>query len=104
MVDQDIVQKMTRRIVERFAPQKIIAFGSWARGETGPDSDIDFLVIMPYTGSKRDWQVAIRRELKDFQVPKDIIVASNEEIEQKKTINGYIYKTAIAEGVVLYER
>ncbi|MGQ9779728.1 MAG: nucleotidyltransferase domain-containing protein [Bacillota bacterium] len=84
MVDQDIVKKMTQRIVERFAPPKIIAFGSWARGETGPDSDIDFLVIMPYTGSKRDWQVAIRRELKDFQVPKDIIVATNEEIEQKK--------------------
>ena len=40
MVDQDIVGKMTQRIVERFAPQKIIAFGSWARGEIGPDSDM----------------------------------------------------------------
>lgn len=104
MIASDVVEKMAQRIVERFAPHKIIAFGSWARGETGPDSDIDLLVIMPYLGSKRDCQVAIRRELKDFQVPKDIVVANSEEIAQKSAINGLIYKTALSEGVTLYER
>ena len=103
MVNQEIVKQMTQRIVECFAPHKIIAFGSWARGEVTPDSDIDFLVIMPYGDSKRDCQVAIRRELKDFRIPKDIIVATDEEIAQK-SINGYIYKAALSEGVVLYER
>ena len=103
LVNQEIVKQMTQRIVECFAPRKIIAFGSWARGEVTPDSDIDFLVIMPYGDSKRDCQVAIRRELKDFRIPKDIIVATDEEIAQK-SINGYIYKAALSEGVVLYER
>ena len=95
---------MTQRIVEHFAPQKVIAFGSWARGEAKPDSDIDFLVIMPHGVSKRDSQVAIRRALKDFAVPKDVIVASSEEIKQKQKINGLIYRAAMSEGVVLYER
>lgn len=62
------------------------------------------MVITPYTGSKRDIQVAIRRELKGFGVPKDVIVATKEEIEQKKDMPGYIYGTALREGKVVYER
>lgn len=104
MVDKGIVQTMTNLIVERFAPLKVIVFGSWARGEETPDSDLDFLVVVPYRNSKRDCQVAIRRELKDFLVPKDIIVLSPEEFVQKGTLNGYIYKTAIQEGKILYEQ
>lgn len=104
MIDAEIVERMVRRIVERFSPNKVILFGSWARGEANPDSDVDFLVVMPYTGSKREWQVQIRRELKDFDVPKDIIVVSPEELEHKATLNGYIYQIAVREGKTLYER
>ncbi|KUO74050.1 MAG: hypothetical protein APF81_21250 [Desulfosporosinus sp. BRH_c37] len=62
------------------------------------------MVIMPYNGSKRDTQVAIRRVLKGFGVPKDVIVATRQEIEQKQNISGYIYGTALREGKVVYER
>ena len=104
MVTQETVQKMTQRIVEKFSPEKIILFGSWAREEAGPESDVDFLVVMPWTGSKRDIQVSIRRELKDFEAPKDIIVVSPEELVHKQTLNGYIYKPVIEGGKVVYER
>lgn len=61
MINQHIVQAMTKIIVDSFAPDKIIVFGSWARDEVTKDSDIDFMVITSYEGSKRDLQVAIRR-------------------------------------------
>jgi predicted nucleotidyltransferase len=104
MISTETVQQMTKRIIENFAPQKVIAFGSWARGETNADSDIDFLIVMPYSGSKRELQVSIRRYLKDFDVPKDVIVASPEELAEKRFLNGYIYQSAILEGKVLYEQ
>ncbi|NLC67849.1 MAG: nucleotidyltransferase domain-containing protein [Clostridiaceae bacterium] len=104
MVNDHIVQSMIEKIVNIFSPEKIIVFGSWARNEATKDSDIDFLVITSYNGSKRDLQVAIRRALKGYGIPKDVIVASKEEIEQKKDLPGYIYKTALREGKVVYER
>ena len=53
MINEDLVHTMTNPIVDRFTPEKIV-FGSWARGETLPDSDCDFLVVMLYQGSKKE--------------------------------------------------
>ena len=44
---QETISEMVRRIVERFHPEKIILFGSYARGTAGPDSDVDLLVVLP---------------------------------------------------------
>ena len=103
MINEDIVQSMTERIVNAFSPKKIIVFGSWARNEATKDSDIDFLVITHYKGSKRDIQVAIRRELKGFGIPKDVIVASKEDIEQKR-FTGLYLRNCLTGGKVVYER
>ena len=59
MITDEIVRAMTDRIADKFYPDKIIVFGSWARGELTEHSDLDFLVIMPHSGSKRDAQVAV---------------------------------------------
>jgi predicted nucleotidyltransferase len=48
------IDAMVRRIVQRFDPEKVILFGSHARGTAGPDSDVDLLVVMTVRGSKRD--------------------------------------------------
>ncbi|MDD4760666.1 MAG: nucleotidyltransferase domain-containing protein [Bacteroidaceae bacterium] len=95
MISDHIVQSMAEKIINAFSPEKIIVFGSWARNEVTKGSDIDFLVITSYEGSKRDIQVAMRRKLKGFGIPKDVIVASKEEIDQKKDLPGYIYGTAL---------
>lgn len=104
MANAEIIQQMTQRIVDAFSPQKVVVFGSWARGEATADSDVDLLVVMPYSGSKRDCQVSIRHQLRDFDVSKDVLVISPEEYEQKGNTNGYIYQSIVAEGKVLYER
>ena len=70
---------MADRIVARFNPEKIILFGSHARGEGGQDSDVDLLVVMPVKGSKRKIRLNIRQALRDIHIPKDIIVSTPEK-------------------------
>lgn len=93
---------MVRRIVSRFHPEQIILFGSHARGDAGPDSDVDLLVVMPLVGSKLEKQLEIRLALRSFQVPKDIVVTTPEEFQWRKEIPGTIERPAAREGKVLY--
>jgi predicted nucleotidyltransferase len=97
------IQEMVRRIVEGFDPEKIILFGSQARGDAGPDSDVDLLVVMP-TDSKRDTSVQIGVALHAMGVPKDVMVITPDEFERRKNIAGTIAYPAHHEGRVLYER
>ena len=55
------IDRMVQRIVRKFHPEKIILFGSQARGDAGPDSDVDLLIVMPVAGSKCDKRLEIRR-------------------------------------------
>lgn len=99
-----LVDKMVRRIVERFRPERVILFGSHSRGTAGPDSDVDLLVVMPVRGSKRKKQLEIRLALREFRVPKDIIVTTPEEFAWRQEIPGTIERPAAREGRVLYAR
>ncbi len=99
-----VIQRMVRRIVRQFQPERIILFGSHARGEAGPDSDVDLLVVVPAEGKKREKQLDIRRALRDFAVPVDIVVSTPEEFSWRQEIVGTIEYPAVKEGKVLYAR
>lgn len=101
---QEKIEEMVRRIVERFHPDQIILFGSYARGQAGPDSDVDFLVVMPVQGSKRKMAVEIDLALAGMGLPKDIIVVTPEEFERARGIIGTIVYPAVREGKVMYDR
>ncbi|MFH1758028.1 MAG: nucleotidyltransferase domain-containing protein [Pseudomonadota bacterium] len=101
---QEKIDEMVRRIVHQFNPEKIILFGSHARGMAGPDSDVDLLIIMPVSGSKREKQVEIGVALHDIPMPMDILIATPEEVERRKNIIGTIIRPALREGEVLYVR
>jgi predicted nucleotidyltransferase len=98
------IEEMVRRLVERFDPEQIVLFGSHARGTAGPDSDVDLLVILPVSGSKRARQIEMRVALHDIRVPKDIIVVTPEEVARRRDIVGTIIRPALREGKVLYVR
>ena len=98
------IQRMVDRIVARFHPERIILFGSRARGEGRPDSDVDLLVVMAVDGAKRRQQLEIRAALHDIRVPKDIIVTTPEDFEWRKEIVGTIERPAAIEGEILYVR
>ena len=98
------ITEMARRIVEHFHPDKIILVGSYARGTAGPDSDVDLLVVMPVSGSKRSMRIAIRVALADIGLAMDVIVATPEEVALYRDQVGTIIYPALREGRVLYEQ
>jgi len=107
MVDtttEQAIALMVQRLVDRFDPDQIILFGSQARGTPGPGSDVDLLVIMPVTGSKRAKQLEMRMALHDIAVPKDILLATPDEVARRRDIVGTIIRPALREGKVLYAR
>jgi len=99
-----IIHEMVETIARKFNPDKIILFGSYARGTAGPDSDIDLLVVIPVNGSKRKLAMEIDMAISDRRVPVDLIVIRPEEIDKSMHMVGAIIRPAIREGVVLYER
>jgi predicted nucleotidyltransferase len=98
------IQRMVDRIVRRFRPERVILFGSHARGEGGPDSDVDLLVVMPVSGAKREKQLEVRRVLRGIRVPVDVIVTTPEDFEWRREVVGTIEYPANREGKVLYGR
>src|SRR5713101_5948648 len=98
------IQKMVRRIVRQFHPETIILFGSHARGDAGPDSDVDLLVVMPIEGSLVEKRLEIRQALHDILVPLDVIVTTPEDFAWRKDVVGTIEWPATREGKVLYAR
>jgi predicted nucleotidyltransferase len=87
----------------KFSPERVILFGSHAIGRAGPDSDVDLLVVMEPERSKAAEEIAIRGALRDFQVPKDIVVTTPAAFEWRRAVPGTIERPAAQHGRVLYE-
>ena len=100
-IREEILQEIVRRIVEAVHPEKIILFGSAARGQMGPDSDLDLLVVKACADRRETARVA-RRALIRIGVAKDIIVVTPEDIERHKDNRGLVIYPALREGKVLY--
>jgi predicted nucleotidyltransferase len=98
------IREAVERLVARFHPEKIILYGSRARGEGGPDSDADLLVVMPVNGSKRQQAVQMDLALEGIPIPIDLVVVTPEEVEKYRETIGSIIREAVREGKVLYER
>jgi predicted nucleotidyltransferase len=100
-------RKIAQRLVKKFHPERIILFGSLARGNATPDSDIDLLVILPLKNPRRqkaDLEVAMRVAVHDIKCAKDIVILTPEELEREKHIPGTLAMPAAHEGVNLYVR
>jgi len=106
-ISDNVINRMTQRIVREVHPQRIFLFGSWARGEADQHSDIDLLVVErePFgpTRNRRQEAARIWRCLSEFRIPTDILVYSTNEVAQWKDSAHHVIGRALREGKVLYE-
>lgn len=103
MIKKLELSKIRQKLVSRFSPQRIILFGSQARGSSDTHSDVDILIISPIKGKRRDLMVKIDRSLDKFNYAFDIVVLTEEEFERDRFIPGTLARYAYKEGRILYE-
>ncbi len=98
------LKEIVRQLLAAGKPDKIILFGSTARGQSTTESDYDLLVI-ENTAQPRHLRAApYRRALKSLGHPKDIVVWTMREISEWQNVPNAFITTAVREGRILYER
>lgn len=98
------ISEMAERIRQAFRPDRIILFGSRARGEGGPQSDFDLLIVAPSPLPRWRRPAAVYRLLAGVGVPKEIVWWTPEEIQEWRGVRSHFINTALREGKVLYEK
>jgi predicted nucleotidyltransferase len=101
-MDRVLLDEIVRRVVEVAHPDRIILFGSAARGEMGPDSDIDLLVVKSGAFNRLHLAQGIHLRFFGLAVPVDVIVVTPEDIEVYRHKVGAIIGPALAEGKEIY--
>jgi uncharacterized protein len=101
-VDHQVLADIVERVVEVARPDRIILFGSAARGEMGPSSDIDLLVIK--SGRYNHWRLltAIYRHLRGDLPAVDVVLATPEAIERYGESPYLVHYPALRDGRVVY--
>ncbi len=99
---QDILDELVRRIREVVEPLRIILVGSAARGEMGPDSDLDVLVVVRDGADRKALWEKVYLNMFGLGVAKDIIVATFSEVERHRDNPFMIYYDAVKKGRELY--
>jgi predicted nucleotidyltransferase len=96
------IESITVQIVEKYRPERIILFGSAARGEFTPDSDADFLIVKkdtPLYGADRIRELS---RLIERNIAIDFVIYRPEELNQRMEMGDPFLKAVLKEGKVLY--
>ena len=102
MVDQDTMKEIARRIVEVAKPDRIILFGSRARGDASSGSDVDLLVVKSNVRSRREIADQIYVKLIGVPVPIDVLVLTPDDIVKYAEAAGTILPSVLKEGIEIY--
>lgn len=102
MITRSAIARLCRRIADQFSPERIILFGSRARGRARSDSDVDLLVVMRYRGTSMRKAVEILNRIAP-EFPVDLIVRSPREVEKRLAMNDPFLDEIVHRGRIMYE-
>ncbi len=103
MTREDTIQEIVRRLVEFYQPERIYLFGSAVRGETGPDSDLDFLVVVPDDCPKEIRRSGeIYNKLWGIPEPIDVVPWPRSDFENRLSVVASLPATVVREGKLVY--
>jgi len=100
--NEEVLTELVRRLVQSIKPLRIILFGSAVRGEMGPNSDLDVLVIMPDGVHRRRTAQAAYRSLKGLGFAKDVVVATESDVREHSGNPSLVLYPALRQGKELY--
>ena len=98
----EFLPELVQQIVEAVQPLRIVLFGSAARGEMEPLSDIDLLVVMPEGTHRRRTAQHLYRTISGVKAPFDLVVATSGDLERYRDNIGLVYRAIDEEGRVIY--
>ena len=101
-IPQEAIDEVVRQIAENFHPQKIILFGSYARGKPRPESDLDLLVVMDTPLKESQQSLKIRQHL-GVMFGIDLLVYTPKRLQERLDMNDWFIREVIEEGKVVYE-
>jgi uncharacterized protein len=101
-IPQKAIDQVVQQIVEMFKPQKIILFGSYARGNPRPESDVDMLVVMDTNLKDVQQAIQICQQI-EYRFGLDLIVHTPKHLAERLKMGDWFLQDVIKEGKVLYE-
>lgn len=105
-VSEQLLRDMTKVIVDQVHPVRVVLFGSHASGVAGPQSDVDLLVITPEgfgpNSSRRKIAAQLWRSLARFHIPVDLVLYSEQEVDEWRDSSNHLTTRALREGRVLH--
>lgn len=104
LIDEARLKEIVSRLVEAVDPDRIIMFGSRARGDANPDSDLDLLIVKDSDEPRHRRAIPAYSALTGLGIPTDIIWRTAAEIGEWSGVPNHVTTRAIREGRVLYER
>jgi predicted nucleotidyltransferase len=102
LIPMAAIRRLAREIAEKFQPERIILFGSYAYGEPNEHSDVDLLVVMP-VANELSQAVRIRRAT-EHPFPLDLIVRTPETLRWRIEAGDWFLREIVGKGRVLYEQ
>jgi predicted nucleotidyltransferase len=102
MISLNQIQDFSQQIAEKFQPERIILFGSYASGKPTEDSDVDLLVILPFEELPVQKAIAIRQQIK-APFPLDLMARTPQQIQQRLDMGDFFIQDIMRNGRVLYE-
>ena len=103
MTHATLLEQVTRTIVERFHPKRILLFGSHARGDAGSDSDLDVFIEMQTSRRPPERAIEVSAAFGLRPWPLDVVVYTPEEVQRLRGVSGTLLSVIEKEGKVLYE-
>jgi predicted nucleotidyltransferase len=104
LLNETVIAEVVSRLIAAVNPDKIILFGSRARGNFRPDSDLDLLLIGASPEPAHVREIRANDALRGLRIPKDVLWYTPEEVRDWSGVRNHLISRALREGKILYEK